>query len=72
MEQGGECAETFRQLYNYFERKIVDSNVKKRPEGAREVVEHLSVLRDAWAAMLAGQGVPSVEMAGRASALAAA
>jgi hypothetical protein len=30
------------------------------------------VLRDAWAAMLAGQGVPSVEMAGRASALAAA
>src|ERR1035441_6137386 len=54
LEQGGECAETFRQLYDYFERKIVDSNVRKTPEGAREVVKHLTVMRDAWAAMLAG------------------
>jgi flagellar protein FliS len=54
LEQGGECAETFRQLYDYFERKIVESNVRKNPEGAREVVEHLTVMRDAWAAMLAG------------------
>ena len=34
LEQGGECAETFRQLYDYFDRKISESNVKKRPEGA--------------------------------------
>jgi flagellar secretion chaperone FliS len=54
LQQGGECAETFRQLYDYFERKIVDSNVRKNPESAREVVEHLTVMRDAWAAMLAG------------------
>ena len=54
LEQGGECAKTFRQLYDYFERRIADSNVRKRPEGAREVIEHLTVMRDAWAAMLAG------------------
>ena len=54
LEQGGECAETFRRLYDYFERKIVDSNVRKNPEGVREVVTHLTVMRDAWAAMLAG------------------
>jgi len=72
VEQGGECAETFRRLYNYFERKIVESNVKKRPEGAAEVVKHLTVLRDAWAAMLVGQGIPPMEMTGRSTTLAAA
>ena len=54
LEKGGECAETFRRLYDYFERKIVDSNVRKNPDGVREVVQHLTVMRDAWAAMLAG------------------
>lgn len=63
MEQGGECAGTFRQLYDYFERKIVESNVKKQPNGAQEVVKHLTVLRDAWAAMLGGQRMPPEEMA---------
>jgi len=59
LEQGGDCAGTFRQLYDYFERKIVDSNVRKQPDGAREVVEHLTVMRDAWAAMLNGQSAVS-------------
>jgi len=58
MKQGGECAETLRQLYNYFERRIWDSNIKKHPDGAREVIKHLTVLRDAWATMLASQGMP--------------
>ena len=72
LEQGGECAETFRRLYDYFERKIVESNVKKRPESAKEVIKHLTDLRNAWAAMLAGQGLPPMETTGRATALAAA
>jgi len=72
LEQGGECAETFRQLYNYFERKILESNLQKRPDGAREVIKHLTVLRDAWAAMLANPGIPPKEFSGRAVALAAA
>ena len=54
LDQGGDCAENFRQLYDYFERKIIDSNVRKNPDGAREVVQHLTVLRDAWSAMLTG------------------
>jgi len=61
LDQGGECASTFRQLYDYFERKISESNVRKRPEGAREVIKHLTVLRDAWAVMLSKQTTTSVE-----------
>jgi flagellar protein FliS len=71
MEKGGECAETFRQLYEYFERKILESNVKKQPDGAREVIKHLTVMRDAWAAMLSGQDVqPPKIPASRRNALA--
>jgi flagellar protein FliS len=72
MEQGGDCADTFRQLYDYFDRKIVESNLKKRPEGAREVIKHLTVMRDAWAVMLANQGMPPAAVTGRAVELAAA
>ena len=72
LEQGGECAETFRQLYDYFERNIQESNLKKRQEGAREVVQHLTVLRDAWATMLASQGGPPLELPGNIAMFAAA
>ena len=57
-KNGGECAETFLRLYDYFERKIIESNRTKRPDGAREVIKHLTVLRDAWAEMLAAQSAP--------------
>ncbi|HZT23695.1 MAG TPA: flagellar export chaperone FliS [Verrucomicrobiae bacterium] len=56
LEQGGECAANLRRLYDYFERKINESNVRKRPEGAREIIQHLTVLRDAWAVMLTRAG----------------
>jgi flagellar secretion chaperone FliS len=69
MEQGGEFAANMRRLYDYFERRIWESNIKKNPEGIGEVIRHLNVLRDAWAAMLASQGAPVPE--GR-TALAAA
>lgn len=55
MEQGGEFAMTLRRLYDYFDRRIWESNVQKRPEGVKEVIRHLTVLRDAWASMLNGQ-----------------
>ena len=64
LEQGGECAETLRRLYDYFERRIVDSNVRKNPEGVREVVQHLTVMRDAWAAMLAGLDSSKLQVEG--------
>lgn len=56
MQQGGELAENLRRLYNYFERRLWESNLKKKPEGVGEVIRHLNVLRDAWATMLNNQG----------------
>lgn len=61
MQQGGEFAATMRRLYNYFEKRIWESNLKKNPEGVGEVIRHLTELRGAWAAMLAGQGAPLPE-----------
>jgi flagellar protein FliS len=54
LEQGGEFATTLRRLYEYFDRRIWESNMQKRPDGVKEVIRHLTVLRDAWAAMLSG------------------
>ena len=55
MEQGGEFASTLRRLYDYFDRRIRESNLQKQPAGVREVIQHLTVLRDAWATMLQNQ-----------------
>jgi flagellar protein FliS len=52
MDQGGEVAATLRSLYEYFDRRIWESNMRKRRDGVDEVIGHLTVLRDAWAAML--------------------
>ena len=56
LEAGGRLAETLRNLYHYFDRRIVESNFKKQREGVDEVIVHLRKLRDAWAAMLASDG----------------
>jgi flagellar protein FliS len=52
MDEGGECAVTLRRLYDYFDRRIWESNIRKRREGVDEVIRHLNELRDAWATML--------------------
>jgi flagellar protein FliS len=57
MEQGGQVAVTLRRLYNYFDRRIWQSNLQKNREGIDEVLRHITVLRDAWAAMLSGQSL---------------
>jgi flagellar protein FliS len=57
LEVGGEFASTMRQLYNYFDRRIQESNLRKEPTGVKEVIRHLTELRDAWAAMLQKQSV---------------
>jgi len=56
MEQGGEFAANMRRLYDYLERRIWESNLKKNSAGVGETIRHLTVLRDAWATMLANQG----------------
>jgi flagellar protein FliS len=56
MEQGGEFSANMRRLYDYLERRIWESNLKKNSTGIGEAIRHLTVLRDAWATMLTNQG----------------
>ena len=71
MELGGEFAMTLRRLYEYFDRRLRESNNQKEPTGVHEVIRHLTVLRDAWAMMLQSQfslpGVMSAMPAATAS-----
>jgi flagellar protein FliS len=57
MKQGGELSDKLRGLYNYIDRRLDESNRQKSPEGIRESLERIGVLRDAWSEMLAGNGV---------------
>ena len=59
MEAGGECAVTLRRLYEYFDRRLVESNLQKKSAGVQEIIQHVSELREAWATMLAQQGAPA-------------
>jgi flagellar protein FliS len=61
MEQGGEFAANMRRLYDYLERRIWESNLKKNSTGVGEAIRHLTVLRDAWATMLNNQGPTAPE-----------
>ena len=48
MEIGGELANNLFALYNYFNRRLVQANIKKEIEPVDEVLEHLRGLRDTW------------------------
>ncbi len=52
LRQGGHLAETLRGLYEYFDRRLTESNVRKTSEGIEEVLVHIRTLRDAWNSML--------------------
>lgn len=52
MDKGGEVAENFRRLYEYFHRRMNEANFKKTREPAEEVLKHMRVLRDSWSEML--------------------
>jgi len=56
MSAGGQLAETLRNLYQFFEQRVNESNIKKSPDGIHEIIPMLKQLRDAWFAMLAQQG----------------
>jgi flagellar protein FliS len=59
MDQGGECAATLRRLYEYFDRRLWESDVQKRRDGVDEVIRHLTGLREAWAVMLTRLEAPA-------------
>ncbi len=56
MNEGGDIALQLRRLYDYFDRKLTESNQKKEPQGIEEVLTRITTLRDAWAAMLKQRG----------------
>ena len=56
VEQGGELAVQLRRLYDYFDRVLLEANLRKDPTGIVEVIKRITDLRDAWATMLAQQG----------------
>jgi flagellar secretion chaperone FliS len=62
-EKGGDLADTLHRLYDYFDRRIVESNLKKTSGGIVEVIQHISELRDAWSSMLNGQGSQPMSIA---------
>lgn len=67
LDAGGELAVKLRGLYDYFDRRLMESNLRKESAGLQEVIHRLAVLRDAWAEMLQSQGaamnLPATERA---------
>lgn len=59
MAEGGDFAQRMRGLYDYFDRRLQESNMAKTEPGILEVIKHVTVLRDAWAEMLQRGSVPT-------------
>jgi flagellar protein FliS len=59
LEQGGELARTLRRLYSYMDDRLMESNLAKTPEGIRDTLRRLTILRDAWQEMLQRRTVES-------------
>ena len=65
MTAGGQLADTLRNLYVYFEKRIIESNLKKNTVGIKEVIPMIKQLRDAWYGMLNQQNelpLPTVDV----------
>jgi flagellar protein FliS len=48
VEAGGQIAQNLFSLYVYFKKRLIESNIKKEPDGINEVLKHLKELRSAW------------------------
>jgi flagellar secretion chaperone FliS len=69
VQSGGELAQTLRSLYEYMDRRLLESNLRKQTEGIVESRRHLTTLRDAWAQMLQGESPrPSLPQSAMATA----
>jgi flagellar protein FliS len=55
MSKGGEFSTNMRRLYTYLDRRLQESNERKDEEAVKEVINRVTVLRDAWAQMLESQ-----------------
>jgi flagellar secretion chaperone FliS len=52
MEEGGDFAQTMNRLYDYYNRRLFEANLRKQPDPVREVEGLLREVRNAWAEML--------------------
>ncbi len=61
LEAGGEFARTMHRLYDYYNRRLMEANLRKKVEPVIEVERLVRELRDAWAQMLTQQDASTVE-----------
>lgn len=61
-EVGGEFAKTMDGLYAYYNRRLLESNIRKDVAPLAEVERLLKVVRDAWAEMLRTQNANTSPM----------
>lgn len=59
LEAGGEYAANLDRLYDYYQRRLHEANIKKDVEAIQEVMSLVSELRDGWAEMLRQQQSPT-------------
>ena len=55
MRAGGDFSDNMRRLYIYLDRRLQESNIRKRKAGVQEVLGLVTTLRDGWAEMLRQQ-----------------
>lgn len=55
-EVGGDFSRQMHRLYDYYNRRLLEANLRKQPEPVIEVERLLREVRDAWAEMLTKQG----------------
>ena len=55
MEAGGEFARTMYRLYDYYDRRLTEANLRKQAAPIAEVERLLGEVRNAWAEMLRQQ-----------------
>jgi flagellar protein FliS len=55
LEAGGEFARTMHRLYDYYDRRLVEANMKKQSAPIAEVERLLGEVRNAWSEMLRQQ-----------------
>jgi len=48
LDNGGELGQNLTSLYNYFDHRLQEANIKKDRAIIEEVLERISELRDAW------------------------
>ena len=60
LDKGGELGNSLSTLYIYFDDRLQEANITKNKEIIEEVLERISVLRDAWSESLNQQSAAAM------------